>query len=360
MKTTAAIRAIATAFPTAVRTNDYWRERVPGVIDALERKAAAQVWEAEAGHGDAWTESMAPYLSDVFRGSVERRVMTGGERALDLEVRAARRCLAAAKMSPGDVDLALITSFFPDQVFVGNGVYFADAMGMSCPCWNVESACGSALADLLMAASMVESGRARNVLVVLSCGYSRAFPDESPMSWTSADGAAAMLVSAGRGDEGILGSRVVATTETIPAFTWAVKEHPVVQQTITFAATKAAGALLERSAREQLPRCADAALAASGMTRRDIDFAVFPTPSAWFAEFGRRSLGLRPEQTIDTYPRFTNTGPVLSPQNLYFAAREGRVRPGDRVLFAAQGSVSSCGALVMRWGDVAVAPDCDA
>jgi 3-oxoacyl-[acyl-carrier-protein] synthase-3 len=360
MKTTAAIKAIATAFPTTVRTNDYWRTRVPEVIEMLERKAATQVWEADPEEPSLWTETMAPYLDDVFRGSVERRVMTGNERVLDFEVRAAKRCLAEVKLSPSDVDLVLITSLFPDQLVFGNGVFFAEAMGMSCPCWNLESACGSALADLLTAASFIESGRANNVLVVISCGYSRALPDTSPMSWTSADGAAAILLSRGHGDEGILGSKVVATPETIPAFTWGVKDDPVVQQTITFATTKVASALLGRSAAQHLPRCADAALAASGMTRADIDFAIFPTPAAWFAEFGRRTLGLRPDQTIDTYPRLSNTGPVLSPQNLYFAAREGHVKPGDRVLFVAQGSMSSCGSLVLQWGDVAIAPDCDA
>lgn len=359
MAITAGIRAIATAFPTTVRTNDYWRTHHPDVIAALERKTATQVWEASAQGGDLWAEEMAPYLPDVFRGSVERRVMANGERSVDMEVRAARRALAAAKMSPGDVDVVLITSFFPDQIFVGNGVYFADAMGMTCPCWNLESACGSALADLLLAASMIESGRARSVLVVVSCGYSRTFEESHPMSWTSADGAAAMLVTASD-DGAILGSHVVGTPETIPAFTWGVRPDPVVGQTPTFAATRVAAELLADSTTRHLPRCADAALAASGMTRADIDFVVFPTPTAWFAAYGCRALGIDAARTIDTYPRFTNTGPTLSPQNLYFAARERRIGRGDRVLFIAQGSVSSCGAAVIRWGDVAVADECEA
>lgn len=359
MTTPAGIRAIAAAFPTTVRTNNYWRTRQPELIAALERKAATQVWEASPRDGDIWTEEMARYLPDVFRGSVERRVMTGDERALDMEVRAARRALAAARMSPGDIDKVLVTTFYPDQTIVGNGVYFAAAMGMTCPCWNLESACGAAVGDLLLAASMIESGRARNVLVVVSCAYSRTFEESSPMSWTSADGAAAVLVSATAAPE-ILGSHVVATPETIGAFTCGVRTDPLVGATPTFAATRVAAELLADSTTRQLPRCADAALAASGMTRADIDFAVFPTPTAWFAAFGRRMLGIDASKTIDTYPRFTNIGPALSPVNLYFAAREGRIRRGDRVLFTTQGSVSTAGALVLRWGDVAVADECEA
>lgn len=359
MTTTATIRALATAFPAAVRTNDHWRERVPELLNALQRKASSQIWEADEAAQDPWTASMRPYLDDVFRGSVTRRVLGPGERALDLELRAARRCLDAAGMAPADLDLALVTSFFPDQLVVGNGVHLAQALGVQCPFWNVESACGSALADLLLAVAMVESGRARNVLLVLSCAYSRALPDDSPMSWTSGDGAAALLVTAGGDGASVLGSRVVATPETIPALTWSIRPDDTVGFTPTFAGTREAAALIARSTNTHVAACADAALAASGMTRADIDFAVFPTPTAWFVDFGRRVLGLGAEQTIDTYPELTNTGPVLSPQNLYFAARGGRLHPGDRVLFVAQGSQSSCGALVLRWGDVAVATECE-
>ena len=40
--------------------------------------------------------------------------------------------------------------------------------------------------------------------------------------------------------------------------------------------------------------------------------------------------------------------------NLYRAAASGRLKPGDLVLLYTIGSVSSAGALVMRWGDVAL------
>lgn len=353
----AGIRSIAVAFPETVRGNSFWRERYPELIASLEERAAKQVWEPSTGDGAAWSESMAPYLSDVFRGSVERRVMVGEQRCLDLELLAARRALTAAKMSSSDIDLVLITTFFPDHVGIGNGVHFARAMEMSCPCWNIESACGSALADLLLAASMVESGRARNVMVVVSCGYARALDERNPMSWTSGDGASALIVSMERDGFGFLGSRAFATTDTIGAFRCEAVPYAPTGQTVQFGATPEAAAMLARSAAKNLPRCAEGALRASGKTLDELDFVVLPTPAAWFSEFGQRVLGIRPDQTIDTYARFSNTGPVLSPQNLYFAAREGRIRPGDHLLFMVMGSESSCGGLVMRWGDVAIAEE---
>jgi len=86
----------------------------------------------------------------------------------------------------------------------------------------------------------------------------------------------------------------------------------------------------------------------------EIDFFVFNTPTAWYGEFCRRSLGIPEERSVDTYPEFANVGPALLPVNLYRAAQSGRLRPGDLVLVYTIGSVSSAGALVMRWGDVAL------
>lgn len=358
MTVSAGIRALAVAFPSSVRTNDYWRSRHPEVIAALERKAATQVWEASEHEGNVWAEEMARYLPDVFRGSVERRVLRDDERILDIEERVVRRALAAAKMSPGDLDMLLLSSFYPDQVAIGNAVFLAERIGLTCPCLNVESACGAPVADLLLATSLVESGRARNVLVVVSCAYSRALEESHPMAWTSGDGAAAFLV--GRtAEREILGSSLVGTPDTTPVFTLGTRPHPLVGQTPTFAATRVAADLLAASTDRHMPRCVDAALDASGMTRADADFVVFPTPTAWYAAYGCRALGIPAHRTIDTYPRFTNTGPVLSPANLYFAARAGQIRRGDRVVFTAQGSMSTAGAAVLHWGDVALAEESD-
>jgi 3-oxoacyl-[acyl-carrier-protein] synthase-3 len=46
----------------------------------------------------------------------------------------------------------------------------------------------------------------------------------------------------------------------------------------------------------------------------------------------------------------------LWPTNLHHAASHGLVRPDDLVLVSSVGSVSTAGAVVMRWGDVGLGP----
>jgi 3-oxoacyl-[acyl-carrier-protein] synthase-3 len=86
----------------------------------------------------------------------------------------------------------------------------------------------------------------------------------------------------------------------------------------------------------------------------EIDCFVFNTPTAWYADFCSAALGVPRARAVDTYPEYANIGPALLPANLYRAAASGQLRPGDLVLLYTVGSVSSAGALVMRWGEVAL------
>ena len=49
-------------------------------------------------------------------------------------------------------------------------------------------------------------------------------------------------------------------------------------------------------------------------------------------------------------------GPALLPVNLHHGAHAGRIRPGQLVLGLSNGSASTTGAIVFRWGDVALGP----
>jgi 3-oxoacyl-[acyl-carrier-protein] synthase III len=84
----------------------------------------------------------------------------------------------------------------------------------------------------------------------------------------------------------------------------------------------------------------------------EVDCFVFNTPTAWYADFCARALGVPRERTVDTYPEYANIGPALMPVNLLRAAESGVVKPGDLVLLYTVGSVSSAGAALLRWGNV--------
>ena len=117
-----------------------------------------------------------------------------------------------------------------------------------------------------------------------------------------------------------------------------------------------AGRVLRESSGPTLRKCCLGAIGAAGVKLDDIDLFVFNNPTAWFADFGARALGVDASRTINTFPVYANIGPALTPANLYHAANQGRLRENDLVLVYGVGSVSSAGASVMRWGDVVLGP----
>ena len=166
----AEIQSLAIEMPRIVRTNDYWRQRYPDLVQEVERRGRHKVWTPPANSSESslFLEEMAPYLGDPFRGTLERRVLDTGQTSLSLESGAARRALGALGLGPGDIDITLCVSFLGDHAGLGNGAFLAKELELTGPAWNVESTCSGSLAALDLAASLIASERAERIAAASS------------------------------------------------------------------------------------------------------------------------------------------------------------------------------------------------
>jgi 3-oxoacyl-[acyl-carrier-protein] synthase-3 len=119
------------------------------------------------------------------------------------------------------------------------------------------------------------------------------------------------------------------------------------------AASTTARGLRGRSERYR-KECCHRAAEQAGVDLGEIDHFVFNTPLAWYASFCARALGVDADRSLGVYPLYANAGPALMGLNLLHAAHWRNFTPGELVLFYTVGSVSSCGAAVLRWSDVAL------
>jgi 3-oxoacyl-[acyl-carrier-protein] synthase-3 len=359
MSKSVGIRSLAVSFPNVVRTNEYWRSRYPEAVAGAQEKSLARLFSAkEAGAPtDAFDVEMGPYTSDPFRGTVERRALAPGENSLHIERRAAEGALAAANMAPGEVEAVMVASIIPNTLGTGNAAHLTRQMGMTVPAWNVESGCCGFMVAMQTATALVRAGEYENVLVAASSSYSHLVDDTDSLSWFLADGAGAALIGEVPEGEGVLGSKFIGTQETCNAFVFEpVPDGKGGARVRMRAGEESAGRMMRERSEPQLRLCVDGALRAAGVTLDDIKFFVVNTPTAWFARFCARALGVDPERTISMYPTYGNMGVALTTANLYHAAAAGKMRRGDLVLVYAVGSISTAGATVMRWGDVALGP----
>lgn len=357
----ATLRSLSIAFPRVLRTNDHWRTHYPEMVAQAEEHALAKLWgtreHAEAAAPTSvFDRTMAPYLEDPFRGTVERRLRAPDEPALDMEVRAARGALGALSIGVGDVDLTLSTSFPADRFGVLNAAYLAEALGLESPAWNYETACSGSVVGLHMAGSLVRSGDYDRILVVASTSNSAICVDDEGVSWFTGDGAGAFVVEPASGDEGILGWKTMNTVSTNDMFV--IDSVPTSDggTRLVGRASPGAGRIARDTAEPILRGCVEGALDDADRRAEDIDFWVFNTPNAWYADYCAEVLGVPPDRYHSVYPKYGNMGAALMPATLYHALREGKCGPGDTILLYSVGSTSTASAVVLRLGPIALGP----
>ncbi|CBN59226.1 MULTISPECIES: 3-oxoacyl-[acyl-carrier-protein] synthase III C-terminal domain-containing protein [Kamptonema] len=351
------IRSLALSFPSLIRTNDYWLEKFPHLFAVTSSRRTRLFQSNEFTSNDdelaIWSQEVAPYLSDPFRGNVERRVLGAGESSLMLECRAAKDALDAAKLSTDEVELAIVASIFPEQLVPGNASYLAGELQLQCPAWNLESTCSSALIALQNARALVQMGEYRNVLVVVSHIESNSIDDEDTLSWSMGDGAGAFVVDSLNSNQGVLGSKIINTAATCGAYLHELTIDAQGKPGMRTRTGENASSFAETSV-EFVRTCCEGAVAAAGVSLEQIDFFAFNTPTAWYARLCARALGIDLERTIDLYPWYANIGSVFAIANLYHAALAGKIRENDLVLVYTNGAAATAAATVMRWGDVAL------
>ncbi|TBR57180.1 3-oxoacyl-ACP synthase [Westiellopsis prolifica IICB1] len=351
------IRSLAVSFPSIIRTNDYYREKYPELIAQAEQKGLARLFSsAESTPRNEFELAMMPYLRDPFRGTVERRFLGPSESSLTLEYRAAKDALDAAKLSRNDVDLLIVASFLPEHIGLGNATFLARQLQIQSGAWNLDATCGSTPVALQTACALVQAGAYRNVLVVISCTYSRFFDEDDTLSWFFSDGAGAFVVSSVEPNQGILGTKAVNTSVLCDQFFFKLTLDKQGNPQIRMQVAKDTNKVIGETATGLLRTCCEGAVEKANVTFDQIDFFIFNTPTAWFASFCTRVLGISPERTINVSPLYANIGPALTVVNLYHAAHLGKIRENDLVLIYGFGPASTASASVMRWGKVALGP----
>ncbi|MBX3274642.1 MAG: hypothetical protein KF729_30530 [Sandaracinaceae bacterium] len=352
--------ALAVAFPSVRRTNEHWRRHHAAKVQEAEQLTLAKLWSApERAAGaepSAFERTMFPYLEDPFRGAVERRLRAPGERALSMELEAARGALGAAGVSTEQVDLTLVTSFVGDRFGVGDAAYLADALGLTTPAWNYETACSGSVVGLHMAASLVSSGEYGRVLVVASTSNSVQVVDDDSLGWFVGDGAGAFVVEPVAEGYGVLGHATLNSVGTNDMFVIHSVPDGAGGTRLCTRANERAAEMARDTAEPYLRATVSAALARASVVLGDVDFWVFNTPNAWYADFCALALGVAPGRYHSVYPRYANIGAALMPATLYHALHERRVGPGALVGMYSIGSTSTASAVIARLGEVALGP----
>jgi 3-oxoacyl-[acyl-carrier-protein] synthase-3 len=314
-RTSAAILSIATALPAGRLTNAELSRRL--------------------GVSEEWILSRT--------GVRERRQARADERLTDFAARAGAKALDAAGVEAADLDLVIVATLTQDELTPNTAPLVAYALGAhSAGAFDIGAACSAFLSGLSLGASQIESGRAQKVLLIGADFITRITDYEDKRSAPLFGDAAGAVVlgSAGNG-AGSIGP-VVLGADGSHADTIIIHHSD--------RKIRMDGPEVYRHAVARMSAVTVEAVARAGVTLEQIDLFVYHQANARITRALGEKLGLPSERVVDCIEKMGNTSAATLPVALAEAEREGRLRPGARVLLSAFGAGFTWGGGVIEWG----------
>lgn len=270
-----------------------------------------------------------------------RRWLNGSMTLADLAARACQEALDDARRPLDEVDHVIAATITPDRLTPGLASDVVAALDLhGAGAWDVNAACAGFLYALDQAAALVETGRARLVLVCGADALSRITdPEDRSTAFLFGDGAAAVVVGGGDLDLGC------------PPFVLGADGH---QADLLFAETsdrllRMEGPEVFRHAIPGMAAATRGALARAGVNAGDLDLLVAHQANARIVEAVAAELQIPPERVVLNIDRYANTSSASIPLALWEADREGRLDPGALVGLAAFGAGFVWAAGVVSW-----------
>jgi 3-oxoacyl-[acyl-carrier-protein] synthase-3 len=289
----------------------------------------------------------------VERTGIRRRHMAAvGEKTSDLALAAARRALADADVSVGDLDMIVVATTTPDETFPSVATKVQAGLGMiRGAAFDLQAVCSGFIYGLSVADNFIRGGQAKTVLVIGAETMSRILDwNDRGTCVLFGDGAGAVVVQGAEGegtnaDRGILNTKIFSDGRL----------HDLLYTDGGVSTTGAAGHLrmqgreVFKHAVVNISAAIEAATKQAGITPADIDWFVPHQANQRILDGTARKLNIRPERVISTVAEHGNTSAASVPLALSVAVQDGRIKRGDLVLMEAMGGGFTWGAALLRW-----------
>jgi len=286
----------------------------------------------------------------VERTGIRNRHIAGeGETTATLAADAATRALEAAGLAPSDIGLIVLATATPDQTFPATATKVQDLIGCHGGiAFDVAAVCSGFLYALATADSMLRAGMAKRALVIGAETFSRILDWEDRTTCVLfGDGAGAIVLESRDVPEdgpGVLYTQLHADG----AHNELLYVDGGPSTTGTVGKLRMKGREVFRHAVTNLASVLQTVLAETGFAVEDIDWVVPHQANARILDATARKLGLPAEKVVMTVDRHANTSAASVPLAFDTAMRDGRIKPGDLVMFEAMGGGFTWGASLVR------------
>ncbi|MDO6708155.1 3-oxoacyl-ACP synthase III family protein [Photobacterium sp. 1_MG-2023] len=287
-----------------------------------------------------------------------------GESELKVAQRVVSRLLDRNGLAPGDIDLLLCSASCPIMTDDGRGTQsdarlyprLATALKQSMNLnralhMDTQMECASFLLNLRIAASFVQQGLARNVIVVCSEYISNMLDFTARSATIFADGCAGALITRSDDESDLLSATQHSRADhyDIATAQWRFHENDPekTRAKLLFTLEEEGQSKMQEFVPDNVPIAVNRALSMASLTTADIDHFVFHQPSPILLHAWASGVGCPEEKFTTTMDK---TGVVVSvsiPFTLYTALKENKIPEGGTVVLA--GAATGWGFAAQVW-----------
>ncbi len=273
-------------------------------------------------------------------GIKERHIVAAGETTTDLAEQAVLKAMEMAGVSKDEIDLIVLATTTPDQIFPSTACLLQDRLGIhGAAAFDVQAVCTGFVYALTVADKFIRSGSHKKALVIGAESMSRITDwSDRGTSILFGDGAGAVVLEASE-EPGILSTHIHADG----------KYKDLLQVPADGEFMTMRGNEVFKMAVNTLGRIVDETLAANNMEKSDIDWLVPHQANIRIINATAKKLKMNIDNVVVTVDKHGNTSGASVPLALDTAVRDGRIQRGETLLLEAFGGGFTWGSALVKF-----------
>jgi 3-oxoacyl-[acyl-carrier-protein] synthase III len=282
-------------------------------------------------------------------GIHERHMAADSELTSDLALQASINAISAAGISANDIDLIVVATTSPDQIFPSTACILQDKLGIKngSAAFDIQAVCGGFVYALNIADLYIRGGQAKTALVVGAEVLSRMLDwNDRTTCVLFGDGAGAVVLRASE-TPGIVACKLHADGSHRDMLKADGNVRNGVVQGDPF--IKMEGQAVFKFAVKVLSEVVEEVLDENNLKGSDISWLIPHQANIRIMEATAKKLGLSMDNVVVTVAKHGNTSAASIPLALDTAVRDGRVKAGQNILLEAVGGGFTWGAILIKW-----------
>ena len=289
-------------------------------------------------------------------GIRNRHLLEEGSSLSELAATAAKRAIASAHLQPEEIDLVLLATSTPDDLF-GSAAKVQHLIGArNAVAFDLTAACSGFVFGLVTAAQYIRTGAFQNVVVIGADILSRWVDwGDRTTCVLFGDGAGAVVCQREEVDQ-LLGFEMYSDGSQNHCLNLSYQANPkylvhdLTIQKGEYQAVTMNGREVYRFAVAKVPEVVEKTLFRSEISVDDIDWLILHQANQRIIDAVAKRLKLPSEKVIANLHEYGNTSAASIPLALDEAIKEGKIKAGQTVVTSGFGAGLSWGCAIFRWG----------